>query len=331
MFKGKIVFISYFISLLVIGTGGFYFIGGDQWSIIDSLYMTFLTLSTVGFSEVHPLTDAGRVWAIILILFGVTGVGILLSNLGDILSQFGDYRSKKMENKIKNLKNHFIICGYGRMGAVIAKELTEKKLPFVVVEKNEPKIERMHQNNILCLHGDATMDETLKSANIERASGIAVVLDTDQDNLFVTMSIRTINPDVFLLSRCSKEANHAKIKRAGANKVVNPYTAGGHRIAEMLLSPLVEDSVSVVSQTHQNVDLSLDEISLESLTQFHGVTIKESKLREKFNLMIVGIIDSKGDSKINPAPETILNANSSILLMGNKENMNRFKRKYINR
>jgi len=198
------------------------------------------------------------------------------------------------------------------------------------VELNEKKIEIMHHNNILCLQGDATMDETLKLANLERASGIAVVLDTDQDNLFVTMSIRTINPDVFLLSRCSKEANHAKIKRAGANKVVNPYTAGGHRIAEMLLSPLVEDSVSVVSQSHQNIDLSLDEISLKPLNQFHDVSIKNSKLREKFNLIIVGIIDNKGESTINPAPDTILNANSSILLMGNKENMNRFKGKYIN-
>lgn len=331
MFKGKIVFISYFICLLVIGTGGFYFIGDDKWSIIDSIYMTFLTLSTVGFTEVHPLSDAGRVWAIVLILFGVTGVGVLLSNLGDILSQFGDYRSKKMENKIKNLKNHFIICGYGRMGAVIAKELSEKKLPFVVIEINEDKIDIMHQKNILCFKGDATLDETLINANLQKATGIAVVLDTDQDNLFVTMSIRTINPDVFLLSRCSKEPNHSKLKRAGANKVVNPYTAGGHRIAEMLLSPFLEDSVSVVSQSNQNVDLSLDEISLSELKEFDGKSIKESSLREKYNLMIVGIIDENGQSTINPGPDTILSNRNSILIIGNKDNMNRFKQKCKNR
>ncbi|MBL7014294.1 MAG: NAD-binding protein [Candidatus Marinimicrobia bacterium] len=329
MFKGKALFISYFISLLVIGTGGFYFIGGDDWTIIDSIYMTFLTLSTVGFNEVHPLTDAGQIWVIILIIFGVTGVGILLSNLGDILSQFGDYRSKKMENKINRIKNHFIIFGYGRMGAVIAKELSDKKIPFIVVEKNVQKIDIMVKNNILCLHGDATLDETLIKARLEYSSGIAVVLDTDQDNLFVTMSIRTLNPDVFLLSRCSKEVNHAKIRRAGANKVVNPYTAGGHRIAEMLLSPFIEDSVSVVSQSHQHVDLSLDEISLSQLTQFDGVSIKDSQLREKYNLIIVGIIDSSGNSTINPAPDTILKNENSILLMGNKENMDRFKKKKL--
>jgi len=329
MLKGKILIIVYIISLLIIGTSGFYFIGGNDWSLIDSAYMTFLTLSTVGFTEVHPLSDAGRIWAIILIIFGVTGVGILLSNIGDILSQFGNYRSKKMENKINKLKNHFIICGYGRMGAVIANELKEKKLPFVIIEKNEQKVDLMQNNNILCLLGDATSDETLKSARIEYSVGVVVVLDTDQDNLFVTMSIRTLNPSVFLLSRCSKEVNASKLKRAGADKVVNPYTAGGHRIAEMLSSPLIEDSVSIVSPSHQNIDLSVDEIALSKLSAYHNTMIKESKLREDYNLIIVGIVDENGQSIINPAPDTVLLNNQTIMILGDKTNMGKFKKENL--
>ena len=317
--------ILYFVTLAAVGSIGFYVIGGDQWSWIDSLYMTIITLSTVGYGEVHTLTGAGKIWSILIIIFGVSGIGALIRTLNEEFIQLELFRKNTMMKTISKLKNHYVICGYGRMGAVIAKELQEKNLEFVIIENNEQKVEIIRSKGLFCVNGDATSEETLQDARVDKAVGVAVVLDTDQDNLFVTMSMKTTNPDLFILSRCAKEDNQSKLIRAGANKVVNPYTAGGHRMAEILSKPQVEDSISVVSPKHSDLNLTLDEISLKDLTQYDGVLIKDSNIREEFDVMIVGIIKETGESIINPAPDTILSNKYTILLMGESDKMDRFK------
>ena len=317
--------ILYFVALAAVGSIGFYVIGGDQWSWIDSLYMTIITLSTVGYGEVHTLTGAGKIWSILIIIFGVSGIGALIRTLNEEFIQLELFRKNTMMKTISKLKNHYVICGYGRMGAVIAKELQEKNLEFVIIENNEQKVEIIRSKGLFCVNGDATSEETLQDARVDKAVGVAVVLDTDQDNLFVTMSMKTTNPDLFILSRCAKEDNQSKLIRAGANKVVNPYTAGGHRMAEILSKPQVEDSISVVSPKHSDLNLTLDEISLKDLNQYDGVLIKDSNIREEFDVMIVGIIKETGESIINPAPDTILSNKYTILLMGESHNMDRFK------
>ena len=317
--------ILYFVTLAAVGSIGFYVIGGDQWSWIDSLYMTIITLSTVGYGEVHTLTGAGKIWSILIIIFGVSGIGALIRTLNEEFIQLELFRKNTMMKTISKLKNHYVICGYGRMGAVIAKELQEKNLEFVIIENNEQKVEIIRSKGLFCVNGDATSEETLQDARVDKAVGVAVVLDTDQDNLFVTMSMKTTNPDLFILSRCAKEDNQSKLIRAGANKVVNPYTAGGHRMAEILSKPQVEDSISVVSPKHSDLNLTLDEISLKDLNQYDGVLIKDSNIREEFDVMIVGIIKETGESIINPAPDTILSNKYTILLMGESDKMDKFK------
>ena len=311
--------------LLLFGSIGFYILGGEEWSWIDSIYMTVITLSTVGYGEVHPLTDAAKVLSILIIIFGVTGIGVLIRTFREEFIQIDQYRKNKIMKNISNLKNHFVICGYGRMGAVIAKELNEKNLDFVIVESNDQKADIIRAKGWFCVHGDATSEETLTSARVDQASGVAVVLDTDQDNLFVTMSMKTTNPELFILSRCSKDDNKSKLIRAGANKVVNPYTAGGHRMAEILSKPQVEDSISVLSPKHAKMNLTLDEISLKNLDRYDGLLIKDSKIREDYDVTIIGIIRNTGESIINPEPDTILNTSDTILLIGEVSNMDRFK------
>ena len=317
--------ILYFVVLAAVGSIGFYIIGGNQWSWIDSLFMTIITLSTVGYGEVHTLTGSGKIWSILIIIFGVSGIGALIRTLNEEFIQLELFRKNTMMKTISKLKNHYVICGYGRMGAVIAKELQEKNLEFVIIENNEQKVEIIRSKGMFCVNGDATSEETLQDARVDKAAGVAVVLDTDQDNLFVTMSMKTTNPDLFILSRCAKEDNQSKLIRAGANKVVNPYTAGGHRMAEILLKPQVEDSISVVSPKHSDLNLTLDEISLKDLNQYDGVLIKDSNIREEFDVMIVGIIKETGESIINPAPDTFLSNKYTILLMGESDKMDRFK------
>ena len=317
--------VVYFILLLTIGSAGFYFIGGEKWSLIDSLYMTVITLSTVGYGEVHKLGDLAKVWSILLIIFGVTGIGALLRTINEEFIQSKLFWNKKMIKNISKLKNHYIICGYGRMGAVIARELDDKNQKFLIIENNEQKVEIIRSKGMLCINGDATSDEILQNAQIDKAAGVAVVLDTDQENLFVTMTIKTTNPDIFLLSRCAKEYNESKLLRAGANKVINPYKAGGHRMAEMLSKPQVEDSISVVSPKHADLNLTLDEISLKNCKEYDNVTINDSKIRENYDVNIVGIIKDNGESIINPEPDTLLNTNDIILLIGDEDKMSVFK------
>ena len=235
MFKvQRFTFLIYFIALITIGSVGFYVIGGDEWSIIDSIYMTILSLSTVGFGEVHPLNEIGKLWAILLIIFGVSGFAYIVYELGSELIQLNTYRSRTMRKKISKLQSHYVICGYGRMGAIIASEFQKKNISFVIIEINDSKIIDIQENGYNHIHGDATLDETLINAGIIDSKGIVVVLDNDQDNLFVTMSARNLNQNSYIISRCSKQDTGNKLKRAGANKVVNPYITGGHRMAELL-------------------------------------------------------------------------------------------------
>lgn len=321
----KFLIIIYFISLIIIGSLGYYYIGGSDWTLLDSLYMTIITLASVGYGEVHELDNLGKIWSILLIIFGVTGVGALFRTINEEFIQSQLFWKKKMKKTISKLKNHYVICGYGRMGAVIAKELSDKGKKFVIIDHSEEKIEIIRENGMLCLQGDATSEETLKSAGIDKASGVAVVLDTDQDNLFVTMSIKTVYPDTFLLSRCSRKENQSKLIRAGANKVINPYISGGHRMAEILIKPQVEDSITVVSPKDSKVNLTIDEISLTGVQKYNGITIKESEIRNKFDVSIVGIMKSNGNSIINPSSDEVLNTDQTIILIGEVEKMDRFK------
>jgi len=325
MFDSKgIKFLLYLFTLFVVGTIGFYVIGNEEWNIIDSLYMTLITLSTVGFSEVHPLDENGRIWAMILIIFGVTGFTIMVSQIGLDLVNIKRYRRNKMLKRIKRMKDHYIICGYGRMGAIIAEELAAKRRPFVIVDNNDEKIYDIEEKGYKYIPGDATIEETLIAARAEDAAGIVIVLDTDQDNLFVTMSARAINPDAFILSRCSKADTNSKLRRAGADKVVNPYVAGGHKMAELLLSPNIEDTVSITTPK-RDLDLVIDEIRLSEIDRYDGIMIKDSRLREEYNLVIVGLIESNGNITLNPDPHTVLKHDQTILVIGSKENMQLFK------
>lgn len=331
MFQGKKVkYILYFGVIVAIGSGGFYTIGGDEWSIIDSIYMTIITLSTVGFGEVYPLSDLGKLWTVIVIIFGVSGFAAIVYELGAELIQMNTYRSRTMRKKISKLKSHYIICGYGRMGAVIAGELYKKGIPFVIVEINELKIDKIQDIGYMHIYGDATMDDILIEAGIEGCEGIVVVLENDQDNLFVTMSSRNLNKDAYIISRCALHDTGKKLMRAGANKVVNPYITGGHRMAELLISPFVEDTVSLEIPNDMAIDFSLEEFAVERLSTCNGKRIAETKLREDYGLLIVAISNVNGETELNPGSEKRLLSGQKIMIIGSQENLTRFKEDILN-
>lgn len=325
MFQGKKVkYILYFGVIVAIGSGGFYTIGGDEWSIIDSIYMTIITLSTVGFGEVSPLSDLGKLWTVIVIIFGVSGFAAILYELGAELIQMNTYRSRTMRKKISRLESHYIICGYGRMGAIIASEFQKKNISFVIIDIDDSKIIDIQENGYYHIHGDATLDETLINAGIKESKGIVVVLDNDQDNLFVTMSSRNLNHDAYIISRCSKQDTGNKLKRAGANKVVNPYITGGHRMAELLISPNIDDIVTIEAPDDISVDFSIEEVSVNNFSVLNNKTIGELNIREKFNLSIVAILNKDGTKQLNPGPEINLTSDNKVILIGSIEDIKAF-------
>lgn len=320
----------YFFILTMIGAIGFYIIEGDEWNFIDSIYMTVITLSTVGFGEVHQLSDLGKLWAIGVIIFGVSGVAVFISRLGENLMEIREQRREKIRKRFLKMRKHYIIFGYGRMGQVITEELVNKKLKYIVVENDEDSVELLQEKGYQYYKGDATEDETLEAVGAKYAKGIVVALGTEQDNLFVTMSVRTLNPDAYVVSRCSHVDSTSKLIRAGANKVVNPYTAGGHKMAELLIDPNIEDTVSI-STPHFDIDLAVEEIDINDYPSLIGVTIVESKIRLNYNLIIIGIKDKLGKFELNPNMDYTLNKDQSIMLIGGKDNLKRFQREFMNR
>ncbi len=311
--KSKLIILFFFL-IIISGSSGFYLLE-DNWSIFDSIYMTVITLSTVGFGEVQPLSQGGKIWAMIVIIFGVSGFAMVVSRLNTSIIEFKDYKVKNMLKKIKKMKDHYILCGFGRMGAVIARELHEKNIPFVVVDLNEEKIKKVNDLGYLYIHADATFDTTLREAGIMNSKGIAITLDTDQDNLFVTMSAKNLNSDSYILSRCSQKETGRKLKRAGAGKIVNPYIAGGHRMSELLVAPFLEDAVSIHTE-ESNIDFALEEIKIENFISLNKIKIKHTNLREKYSLIIVGIIDEEGNKIINPDPDFRILKEHKIILIG---------------
>jgi voltage-gated potassium channel len=239
-----------------------------------------------------------------------------------------EMRRQRVQNILKKLRNHYIIFGYGRMGAIIADELNSKKVKYVIVENDDEKVIALQEKGYQYFRGDATADETLEAVGVKYAKGIVVTLGTEQDNLFVTMSVRTLNKKAFLLSRCSHEDNRFKLTRAGANKVVNPYVAGGHKMAELLIEPSIEDAISI-STPQFDIDLVVEEFNINDVPSLIGVLIVNSNIRKKYNLIIIGIKDKKGKFQLNPNMDYKLCKDEIIMLIGAKSNMKRFQREYL--
>jgi len=318
----------YFIILISIGSLGYHVIGGNQWGFIDCLYMTIITLSTVGFSEVHKLNDLGKLWTILIIIFGVSGYALFISQLGENIMELREKRRQRVQQILKKLRNHYIIFGYGRMGQVITADLAKQRVKYVVVENDEAKVIALQEKGYQYFRGDATLDSTLEAVGVKHAQGIIVTVGTEQDNLFVTMSVRTLNPDAFLLTRCNNSDTAAKLKRAGANKVINPYEAGGHKMAELLIEPNIEDTVSI-STAQFEIDFVVEEININDVPELVNKTIAESNIRKLYNLIIIGIKDKNSKFQLNPDMNAKLEKDSVIMLVGAKSNMKKFEKEYL--
>ncbi|MBI5848948.1 MAG: NAD-binding protein [Nitrospirae bacterium] len=296
------------------GTAGYMLIEG--WNFIDSLYMTVITLASVGFKEIHDLSLFGRLFTIVLIIGGVGTVAYAISAGAKIILE-GElqevYGRRRLEKKIKELKNHYIVCGYGRMGKIICRELREKNIKFVIVEK-QPDIHK-DSDDLLIFPGDATKDEVLKELGIEKAKGLVSVLPTDAENLFVVLSARGLNPDLFIVARAGEEGSEKKLVRAGADKVVSPYHIGGLRIAHTVLKPAVVDFIEFATKSG-NIDLQMEEVYINETSELIGKSLDECGIGRELGIIIVAIKKPNGEMKFNPTFKSAIKTGDTLIALG---------------
>ncbi len=311
------------IGTILFGVLGYFF--AENMSIFESFYMTIITISTVGFMEVKPLSVYGRTITILLIIFGITNGAYAI---GTFIRMFieGELKKsiwrKKVEKKISKLKGHFIICGFGRIGSLICRELEAHNRDFVVIENHPETIEKLEETPYLYLPLDASMDDSLISAGIMDAKGIVTAVRSDADNVFITLTAKGLRPDIFVLSRASEENNEMKLIRAGASRVVSPYLMGGRRMAQVLIRPTVVDFMDIAI-AEGGIGLKMEEVMVSPHSNLVGMNLIQSKLRKDYGVIIVLIKKHNGEMIFNPLPNEVLDANDVLVMLGKVEDMKR--------
>ncbi len=321
-FTRRLVLILLAISVtLTIGTVGFVVI--DNFPPFDAFYMTLITMTTVGYSEIHPLSHAGRVFNSFLIFFGVTTIFIAMGAMTQTIIEleFGDAIGKRRNKRmIDKLKDHYIICGFGRVGRGAAKELLHAGVPFVVVDINPERVERAMMSGMLAVAADSTRDETLREVGIERARGLVAALATDADNLFVLLSAKGLNQRLFVAARAAEEGAEDKMRRAGANAVFAPYAITGHRLAQSLLRPHV---VQFLDFTTKDVgeDIAIEQVRVAESSEMVARTIREMQLRKVVGVIVMAIRRSDGEMIFNPPADTAVRGGDYLIVMGKPDNL----------
>lgn len=323
----KLLFsILMFLVVVLFGIFGYTWIEG--WDFLDSLYMTIITLSTVGYGEVREIGPGGRVFTVLLIVFGLFTITYIVGLVAETLVA-GEIRSvlgrRKVSKKIKSLRDHYIICGYGRIGSIICKGLTRKAIPLMVIEKDEQVQEQLEEDEILYLQGDATHEETLLEAGIAKAKGLVSVVSSDAENVYICLTARGLSPRLYILSRAEDEASERKLLRAGANKVILPYILGGRRMVQAIIRPTVSDFLE--SAVHdQSFELAIEEITVGEDSSLANQSLVDSGIRQEMDVIIIGIKQKAGTMIFNPSSQTKIQSDDILIAMGRNKDLETLRR-----
>ncbi len=313
------------VILLLVGIAGYMSLEG--YDLIDALYMTVITLSTTGFSEVKPLDQAGRIFTMFLIILGVGFVAYNVNLMARILMDghlVQMYRRRKLSRQLEGMKDHFIVCGHGQMGQIIAQELCRANIGIVVIEKDPGAIQRVEASRIVHLLEDATEEETLVMAGIRRARGLVSVVSRDTDNVFIVLTARDLNKNLQILARAGTAGAEKRLIKAGADRVVSPYASGAIRIAQNILQPTVTDFLEL-ALSGEGMELSMQETEIPEGASLVGKDLMGSGIRSQFNLIIVAIKRRDARMVYNPSPQEELQAGDVLIAIGPRENLMRFR------
>jgi voltage-gated potassium channel len=328
MNKNRHLIISIILSLaiLIVGTAGYMII--EDWRFLDALYMTVITISTVGYREINQIGDVGRVFTILLVAIGV---GFTLYVAAAVVQFMVEGRMRiilgrrRLDQKINRLKNHYIVCGYGRIGRVICRNLRRKPFDVVAIDKSPELIPQMDADGILYVAGDAADEGSLIKAGIKRAKGLIAALATDTDNVFLVLSARQLAPELTIIARASKEAVKSKLQAAGADSVESPYEMGALSMAQHIIRPTVTNFLDLAF-AHQRKDIQMEEIPVSESSELVNVQLKDSGIRQNYNLIIIAIKKPDGNMLFNPSFEAAIMADDTVIAVGELDNLQKLEK-----
>lgn len=305
---------------VILGAVGYRVIEGWDW--LDSLFMTFITLTTVGYGEVHPLSPAGKVLSMVVMVAGVGGVAYTFSAIGDYIVSGelrGDLEKDRMHKRVGGLRDHFIICGFGRVGSEVARQFDREGVPFVVVDNSVEPTRRCVECGHPVVQGDATDDEVLRDAGIAHARGLVATLDNDAENTYVVLSARALRPDLFIVARSDSPGAEAKLRKAGANRVLSPYSIGGRHMAGMAVRPSVVDFLDDLMSS-ENLDFWVEEIAVSTTSTLQGASLGKMQLR---NVTGANVLAIRKDTHVvtNPSDDTVVEGGDRLIAFGSHQQL----------
>lgn len=309
------------LTLMAFGTAGYVLI--ERWSIWDAFYMTVITITTVGYQEVHPLSRAGEVFTVVVLLTGVGAFFYAFTLFMTVLSE-GKWTERRERRRLARmldeLTDHFIICGYGRMGEIIAREFARHGVPFVVIERSPDRMHVAMEQGFVAVEADASNEDVLRRVHIERARGLVAAVSTDAENVYAVLSARLMKPDLFIVGRAETDDARTKLKRAGADRVISPYHIGGVQLAQTALRPAVVDFVQLATSS-DNQDLSFEQVHIGDRSSLAGQNLLDAGLRQRFGVVVVGIRRADGRMEFNPEPDTSIRAGDDLVVLGRAESL----------
>jgi voltage-gated potassium channel len=323
--QGPSFAVALLVGITAGGTIGYMLI--ERWSAWDAFYMTVITVTTVGYGVVHPLSRAGEVFTVALIVGGVGSAFYTFTLLATFVVEGGVPRGvqrRRHERMLEAIKDHFIVCGYGRIGAIVAQQLQRQGVPFVVVDRDPERLKQAVEHGALGVEADASQEETLKRVGIERARGLIAVVSTDAENVYTVLSARVLRPDLFIVARAQTDDATVKLQRAGADRVISPYRIGAMQIAQTALRPAVVDFVALAIGT-DNLELAMEEILIAPDATIADQSIIDANLRQQYGVIIVGIQRRDGRMDFNPEPGTAIRAGDKLVVLGRPDSLKRLE------
>jgi len=316
--------------IILIGVIGYHIIEG--WPFLDSLYMTVITIFTVGFKEVRTLSPTGKIFTIFIIVSGVGTAIFAFTKITEVVFEGGArefWRRRKMERECKNLKDHYIICGYGRMGKIVCERLEEENSSYVVIENDEEVLEKLNrEKKCLFIRGDASQENVLLEAGIKKAKALAALLSSDADNLYLVLTVRLIHPSLFVLSKAMDEEGERKILQMGASKVVSPYKFSGLKIAQALMRPTLVDFMDLIIR-RQELSLYMEEFTVKKTSKMVNKNLIESDVRKQANVIVVAVKKPGKDIVFNPSADIVTEPGDTLLVLGGQEGVNKFEKLFL--
>jgi voltage-gated potassium channel len=317
--------VALLVLVTVAGTAGYMVVEG--WNAWDAFYMSVITITTVGYKEVHDLSRAGEALTVVLLTAGVGAALYTFTLLATIVVEGGlpsRLKQRRLQHMFETIKDHFIICGYGRIGSTVAQQFQRQRVPYVVIERDPERLHAALEDGALAVEADASREDVLKRVGIERARGFIAAVGTDAENVYAVLSARVMRPDLFIIGRAETEDATIKLKRAGADRVVSPYHIGAVTIAQTALRPAVVDFVELATGT-DNLELAMEQITVAARSTLAGRSILEANLRQRFGIIVVGIQRQDRHMEFNPEPDTPILAGDKLVVLGHPNSLKKLE------